>query len=127
MDGLRGWLVNRVTITFGLIAAVTLAWNAYVAAHDDGILEGRVVDVDGAPVAGAKVVLNEQTIVSLSPIAETVTDAAGAFRFEKHDRHALVLTAEKPELGQSPRVPVRLYFRNQNREMDEPIVIGAGA
>jgi hypothetical protein len=124
---MKGWLINRVTITFGLIAVVTIAWNLYVMAHDDGILEGRVVDAGGAPVEGAKVVLSEQTIVSLSPIAETVTDEAGTFRFEKHDRHALVLTAEKPAVGQSPRVPVRLYFRNQNREMDEPIVIGAGA
>lgn len=122
-----GWLINRVTVTFGLIAAVVIAWNLYVAAHDDGILEGRVVDASGEPVAGAKVVLSEQTIVSLSPIAETVTDAAGAFRFTRHDRHALVLTAEAPALGQSPRVAVRLYFRNQNRALAEPIVLGIDA
>ena len=127
MGGWKGWLINRVTVTFGLIAVVVIGWNLYVAAHDDGVLEGRVVDGSGAPVEGARVTLSEQTIVSLSPIAETVTDAAGTFRFDKHDRHALVLTAEKPEIGQSPRVPVRLYFRNQNRAIDAPIVIGAGA
>ena len=127
MDGWRGWLINRVTITFGLLAAVVIAWNLYVAANDDGILEGRVVDASGVPVAGARVVLSEQTIVSLSPIAEATTDAAGTFRFAKHDRHALVLTAEKAEVGQSPRVAVRLYFRNQNRVLDEPIVLGIDA
>lgn len=127
MEGWKGWLINRVTITLGLIVVVVVAWNLYVQAHDDGILEGRVVDASGAPVADAKVVLSEQTIVSLSPIAETTTDAAGRFRFERHDRHALVLTAEKPGLGQSARIDVRLYFKNQNRALDEPIVIGQSA
>jgi len=124
---MRGWLVNRVTVTVGLIAVVVIAWNLYVQAHDDGVLVGRVVDGEGAPVAGATVVLSEQTITSLSPIAETVTDTAGGFRFEGHDRHALVLTAEKAALGQSQRIDVRLYFRNQNRVMTAPIVIGESA
>lgn len=125
MAGWKGWLVNRVTITLGLIAAVVIAWNLYVMAHDDGILEGRVVDAAGEPIADAKVVLSEQTIVSLSPIAETVTDETGMFRFERHDRHALVLTAEKPGLGQSERVDVQLYFMNQNRRLEAPIIIGS--
>ena len=124
---MRGWLVNRVTITFGLIAAIVIGWNLYVQAHDDGVLVGQVVDGTGAPVVGATVVLSEQTITSLSPIAETATDAAGGFRFAGHDRHALVLTAEKAALGQSPRVDVRLYFRNQNRVMAAPIVIDEAA
>ena len=127
MEGWKGWLVNRVTITFGLIAIVVVAWNLYVRAHDDGILEGQVVDASGRPVAGAKVVLSERTIVSLSPIAETVTDADGGFRFSGHDRHALVLTIEKPEIGQSGRIEVRLYFRNQNRRLRSPVVLGAAA
>ena len=127
MEGWKGWLVNRVTITFGLIAVVVVAWNLYVRAHDDGILEGRVVDADGRPVEGAKVVLSERTIVSLAPIAETVTDRDGGFRFNGHDRHALVLTVEKPELGQSGRIEVRLYFRNQNRRLRSPVVLGAEA
>lgn len=127
MAGWKGWLVNRVTITFGLIAVLIVAWNLYVRAHDDGILIGRVVDNKGVPVEGARVVLNERTIVSLAPIAETTTDAAGRFRFEQHDRHALVLTAEKDGIGQSGRVEVRLYFRNQNRELEEPVVIAGSA
>ena len=44
MGGWRGWLINRVTLTFGALALLALGWNLYVAAHDDGILEGRVVD-----------------------------------------------------------------------------------
>ncbi|MCB2055836.1 MAG: carboxypeptidase regulatory-like domain-containing protein [Geminicoccaceae bacterium] len=120
-----GWILNRVTVTFALIAAVVIGWNLYVVRHDDGILEGRVVDQAGAPVAGAHVVLNEQTLVSLAPIAETKTDAQGRFTFERHDRHALVLTAGKDGVGASGRIEVRLYFRNQNRVMSEPIALGA--
>ena len=125
-DGWRGWLANRVTLTFGAIALVVLGWNLYVAAHDDGILEGRVVDPAGRPVADAAVVLNERTIVSLAPIGETRTDQSGRFRFERHDRHALVLTARKDGIGASPRVEVRLYFRNQNRTLADPLTLAGG-
>ncbi len=117
----RPWLLNRVTVTFGLIAILVLGWNLYVLAHDDGILTGVVVGPDGRPVAGAEVVLSERTLVSLEPIARTVTGADGSFRFEKHDRHRLVLTASKEGVGESGRLEVRLYFRNQNRQLAEPL------
>jgi Carboxypeptidase regulatory-like domain len=116
-----GWLVNRVTITFAAIAVVVLLWNLYVGAHDDGILAGRVVGPDGQPVPDAEVVLSERTIVSLDPIAETVTDDEGHFQFTDHDRHRVVLTASKPGIGASGRLEVRLYFRNQNRQLAEPL------
>jgi Carboxypeptidase regulatory-like domain len=116
-----GWLINRVTITFGAIALVVLAWNLYVAANDDGILAGTVIGPEGEAMPGAEVVLSERTIVSLDPIAETVTDDQGHFQFTRHDRHRVVLTASKPGVGASGRLEVRLYFRNQNRELDEPL------
>jgi hypothetical protein len=115
------WLINRVTITFGAIALVVLLWNLYVAANDDGILAGTVVGPDGEAVPGVEVVLSERTIVSLEPIAETVTDDDGRFQFARHDRHRVVLTASKPGVGNSNRLEVRLYFRNQNRELGEPL------
>jgi hypothetical protein len=116
-----GWLVNRVTITFSAIAIVVIAWNLYVVAHDDGILAGTVVGPDGQSVPGAEVVLSERTIVSLEPIAGTVTDDQGHFAFTGHDRHRVVLTASKSGVGASDRLEVRLYFRNQNRELAEPL------
>jgi len=119
--GLRGWFVNRVTFTFAVIAVIVVAWNLYVAAHDDGRLEGVVHAPDGRPVAGATVTLSERTLVSLDPIAETTTDDQGRFRFGRHDRHALVVTADHPEFGQSDRREIRLYFRNQNRTLADPI------
>jgi hypothetical protein len=78
-------------------------------------------------VAGAKVVLSERTIVSMTSIAETVTDADGRFHFEGHDRHALVLTAEMPDLARSARMEVQLYFKNQNRRLASPIVLSGAA
>jgi hypothetical protein len=114
-------LINRFTITFGTIALVVLLWNLYVLEHDDGILTGQVVGPDGKPVAAAEVVLNERTIVSLAPIATTTTDNDGKFEFTKHDRHFVVLTASKPAVGASGRYDVRLYFRNQNRQLAEPL------
>jgi hypothetical protein len=119
--GWRFWLINRVTITFGAIAIVVLLWNLYVIRHDDGILVGTVVGPDGQPVPGAEVVLSERTIVSLEPIAETMTDDQGHFEFTGHDRHRVVLTASKPDVGETGRLEVRLYFRNQNRELDQPL------
>jgi hypothetical protein len=119
--GWRDWLINRVTVTFAAIALVIALWNLYVVQHDDGILAGTVVGPDGHPVPGAEVVLSERTIVSLEPIAQTVTDDAGRFGFTRHDRHRVVLSASKPGVGASGRLEVRLYFRNQNRELNEPL------
>jgi hypothetical protein len=116
-----GWVVNRVTITFAAMAIVIALWNLSVVRHDDGTLAGTVVGPDGRPVPGAEVVLSERTIVSLEPIAETVTDDEGHFRFTRHDRHRVVLTASKPGVGASGRLEVRLYFRNQNRQLEEPL------
>jgi hypothetical protein len=121
MSVLRALLVNRYTLTFGTIGLVVLAWNLYVAAHDEGILEGRVVGPDGAPVEGAEVVLAERGVVSLIPIGRTTSAADGRFRFERHDRHALALTASREGLGRSPRLEVRLWFKNQNRVLEEPL------
>ena len=49
------WLNNRFVITFGTIAVLVAVWNVYIAYHDHGLIEGRVVGPNGAPVAGATV------------------------------------------------------------------------
>jgi hypothetical protein len=121
MGALKGWLIHRVPITFAVIALIVVGWNVYVAAHADGILEGVVVGPGGEPVPDAEVVLSERTIVSLAPIGKTTTDRDGRFRFERHGRHALVLNASRPEVGQSGRIEIRLYFRNQNLELEDPV------
>ena len=53
----RRLLLNRFVLVPGAIAAAILAWNIYVATHDNGIVEGLVVDAKGEPVADASVAL----------------------------------------------------------------------
>lgn len=117
----RALLLNRYTLTLASIALVVLLWNLWVARHDDGILEGRVVGPDGAPVEGAEILLAERGVVSLAPLARTTSGPDGRFRFLRHDRHALALTASKEGVGRSPRLEVRLWFKNQNRVLEEPL------
>lgn len=120
---MRRWLVNRVTITLGVLAIVIGGWNAYVMAHDDGLLTGRVVDRAGRPVAGAEVVLSEMTIVAMHTLVKTTSDAEGRFQFANHGRHKVVVTAAKPDVGKSERLLVRLLFRNQNTTLSEPLAL----
>lgn len=120
----RAPIVNRWTLTLGGLAIAVAAWNLYVSLNDDGILVGRVVGPDGRPVAGAAVGLWQQKFVSMALVAETATDEGGGFRFAGHGQHYPFLKAEKAGLGESARVGVRLYFRDQNRVLDEPLRLG---
>jgi hypothetical protein len=117
----RAWLFNRFTATLGVLVVVIGGWNLYVIANDDGVLAGRVVGPDGTPVAGAEVVLAEQTVAALMPLSRLRSDADGRFRFQSHGKHSVVLTASKPGFGASDRVRVKLLFRNQNTELSEPL------
>ncbi|MCP5371264.1 MAG: carboxypeptidase regulatory-like domain-containing protein [Hyphomicrobiales bacterium] len=121
MDLLRALLFNRATLSLAALAVAVGLWNVYVAAHDDGLLAGRVVGPDGRPVAGAKVTLLQQILVGYERIESTTTDGRGAFRFTRHNQHKPVLLAEKDGVGASARTPVRLYFRNQNRVLAQPL------
>lgn len=121
----RKWLINRFTLTFGILAVAIGGWNIYVAGNNGGLLTGQVVGPDGSSVANAQVQLSEQTIVSLNKLASTTTDDQGRFEFPRHDRFSLVLTAQKDGVGSSGRHRVRLLFRNQNHVMDEVVVLEA--
>ncbi len=55
------------------------------------------------------------------------TDADGVFRFTNNPSHKIQLSAEKPGVGRSPRIPVFLYFRAQDTTLDSPLrFTGAG-
>jgi len=55
------------------------------------------------------------------------TDAEGVFRFTDNPSHRIQLSAEKPGVGRSPRIPVFLYFRAQDTTLDAPLrLAGAG-
>ena len=117
----RSHLLNRFTISCGIIALLVIGVNVYVAGHDDGILEGQVIGPEGKPVQGARVTVYKPGVVGFDRIDEAVTDGNGRFRFEKHNQHHPVLRAEKEGLGRSEYEDVRLYFRNENRVHKIPL------
>jgi protocatechuate 3,4-dioxygenase beta subunit len=122
----RRLLRSRYAVVLGLLALATALWNLYVITHDDGIVSGRVVGPDGRPVAGATVTLFERTLTTLEPRIRVVTDGDGRFRFTGQRTHHLVLVAEQPGIGITPRQAHRLYFRGQNLVLREPMRLGAG-
>ena len=122
---MRGWLTSRWIVVPGAITLVVLLWNLYVAQHDDGLLEGRVVTADGQPAAGAVVVLLEQNVTTFTERARTVTDRAGRFRFTENRTHHPQLYAEKEGLGRSAQLDLRLWFRAQNTALEEPLTLTA--
>ena len=119
----RSFLLNRFVLVFGSLALCIAAWNLYVAAHDDGHLEGLVVDAQGRPVADATVVISHKTVTSIEPLAQVRTGADGRFRFDKHGQYWLVLSAGKPGVGTAARSQLPLWFRNQDVTLDRPLTL----
>ena len=118
---LRTVLLHRVTLFLAAVLLVVAALNIYVSLENDGILAGRIVGPEGAPLEGAEVTLYRPGIVGIDKVATTATDAAGGFRFEGHGHHHPALIARAPGYAESGLRRVRLYFRNQNRTLAEPI------
>lgn len=119
--------INRYTITFAITVVVALLWNLFVIFNDSGILTGRVVDRNNQPIADARVVLSEKTLLVTAPRDEVNTDANGYFRFEGHKLYHLYLEASKGDVGSSSSREVRLYFKGQNKNLNEPLVLGSNS
>jgi len=127
MATLRRVLANRFVLVPGLLAIVVLAWNAYVFTHDHGIVAGRVVDQAGRPVGGASVALWVYNFTTYEEKEHVTTDHDGTFRFTNNPSHRIQVSAEKPGVGRSERVPVFLYFRSQDIDLSAPLrLAGAG-
>ena len=120
------FLTNRFVLVPGLLAIVALAWNLYVATHDHGVVAGRVVDAAGQPVAGATVALWVFNFTTFEDKAHVTTDAAGSFRFAGNPSHRIQISAEKPGVGRSQRVPVPLYFKAQDVTVEAPLQLAQG-
>jgi Carboxypeptidase regulatory-like domain len=116
---------NRFVLTFGGLALAALLWNWYVGMNDDGRLSGRVTTADGTPVADATVVLSRKTVTSVERVRETRTDAQGRFVFEHHGQYAVVISARKASVGAASRRTIRLWFRDQNRDLETPLILEA--
>ena len=119
----RQLMLNRFTLVFGSLALLITAWNLYVGLHAGGRLTGSVVDSNGRPVADATVVLGRKTVTSIDPLTQAQTDNEGRFEFLDHGQYWVALTASKPGAGTSARTLKPLWFRNQDAELGQPLVL----
>lgn len=119
------WLRSRWVIVPGGMLLFTLAWLAYVGQHDHGLIEGRVVDAAGQPVAEATVLMFERGFVTHQERARATTDGAGRFRFTDNRSHSVQLEAAAPGLGRTERRIVRLWFAAQDTSLEAPLRFAA--
>lgn len=124
---LRPYLGTRWVVVPGAIGVAILAWLAYVETHNGGVIEGRVVDPAGRPVAGATVKLLERGFVTHNERAQTRSAPDGSFRFTENRSHSIQLEAEAPGAGRSERLVVRLAFQGQDARLAQPLVLPAVA
>jgi hypothetical protein len=117
----KRWLLNRFVLVPAILIGITVGWNFWVAKHQHGIVEGRVVDASGAPVAGAEVKLWVFNFATFNEKTSTVTRPDGTFTFTNNPSHNIQVSAEKPGQGRSARLPIRLYFAGQDYRMSEPL------
>jgi hypothetical protein len=127
MNGRRAWLLNRFVLVPGVIAVIVAAWNLYVATHNHGVVFGRVVDAAGEPVAGANVALWIYNFTTYEEKEHVRTGSDGRFRFTNNPSHRIQLSAEKPGMGRSERVPIFLYFRSQDIEVRQPLSLSGSS
>jgi hypothetical protein len=123
----RRLAINRFVLVPATIAVAIALWNGYVASHDHGIVVGRVVDAAGRPVPDAAVVLWVLNFTTYVEKTRATTDSAGRFVITNNDSHNIRLAAEKPGVGRSGRVPVRLYFRAQDIELNDPLILSGAS
>jgi len=121
----RTILMSRFFFLPVLLLAVVFSWNIYITMHNGGLVRGRVMGPDGAPVAGATVRLMEQNFTTNSDRGQALTQADGSFEFVDNRSHNIQLRAEKNGFMRSEQRVVRLYFRAQNTTLDAPLVLQA--
>jgi Carboxypeptidase regulatory-like domain len=119
-------VVNRFVVVLVSIGLIVAVWNVYVSLHDHGMVAGRVVDTAGQPVEGATVVLWVLNFTTYVEKTRAVTAADGGFVIHGNDSHNTQLAAEKPGIGRSTRIPVRLYFRAEDVTVSAPLVLVGG-
>ena len=122
----RRLLLNRFVLVPGAIVAAGLLWNAYVSLHNGGVIEGRVTDASGRPVAGAEVIVLVQNVTTFSEKTRAKTGPDGVFRITDNPSHHVQIFAETPS-GRSERRDLRLWFQGQDTVLDQPLVIRSAA
>jgi hypothetical protein len=115
------WWSSRWFIVPGLMLLVIVGWWLYVGQHDNGLIEGRVVDAAGQPVAGATIRIFDRGFVTHQERGQTESDAQGRFRITDNTSHSVQLEAETAALGRSERLEVRLWFAAQDARLEQPL------
>lgn len=115
------WWSSRWFIVPALMLATVLGWLAYVAGHDNGLIEGRVVDAQGRPVPDATIRIFDRGFVTHQERGRTRSDAQGNFRITDNRSHSVQLEAETAALGRSERYELRLWFAAQDARLEQPI------
>jgi Carboxypeptidase regulatory-like domain len=122
----RAILTSRFFVVPAVAVAALIGWNLYVAAHAHGQVSGNVLRADGAPAAGATVVLYERNITShFLEKSRTTTDAAGEFRFDDNRSHQIRIDAIGPDGRQGQPLILRLWFAAQDVGLRRSLVLPA--
>jgi hypothetical protein len=122
----RTILTSRFFVVPSAVVAALIGWNLYVAAHAHGQVSGKVLRADGAPAAGATVVLYERNLTShFLEKTRTTTDAAGAFRFDDNRSHQIRLDTIGPDGQQGQPLILRLWFAAQDIRLRNALVLPA--
>ncbi|MBV8183580.1 MAG: carboxypeptidase regulatory-like domain-containing protein [Hyphomicrobiales bacterium] len=120
----RAILTSRFLVVPAAAVVALIFWNLYVSAHAHGEVRGRVVRADGAPAAGATVVLYERNLTShFLEKSRTTTDAAGEFRFSHNRSHQIRLDTIGPDGRQGQSHILRLWFAAQDVDLRRPLVL----
>jgi hypothetical protein len=122
----KGWLLNRFVLVPLTLVIIALGWNAFVFSHNHGIVAGRVLDANGAPVEGADVQLWVFNFATFNTKASTKTKPDGSFEFTNNPSHNIQVSAEKPGVGRSARISIRLYFQSEDYRLNEPLRLAGG-
>jgi hypothetical protein len=123
----KGWLLNRFVLVPLTLVVIALGWNAFVVTHNHGIVAGRVLDANGKPVEGADVQLWVFNFATFNTNAVTKTKPDGTFEFTSNPSHNIQVSAEKPGVGRSARIAIRLYFQSEDYRLKEPLRLASGS
>jgi len=115
------WWTSRWFIVPTLMVVAVLGWMVYVAQHDNGLIEGRVVDAAGQPVPHATIRIFDRGFVTYQERGRAQTDAQGRFRITDNKSHSVQLEAETETLGRSERYELRLWFAAQDAQLPQPV------
>lgn len=115
------WWTSRWFIVPALMLVTIAGWWLYVGQHDNGLIEGWVVDAAGQPVAGATIRIFDRDFVTHQERGRTESDEQGRFRITDNHSHSVQLEAETDALGRSERLEVRLWFAAQDTRLAQPI------